>query len=461
MASRRLIILVLSVVLLPLSGCGGDNATTEMQSSETAATDQVMANIVSATGEVRPARWASLSFPVDGRVETILVDEGLAVTAGQPLIQLDAVRLARAVAEAQAALTAAEADLARLKAGAHPQDIAAAEQAVAAAKADVQMAEAGVDAAEAALSQAQAGVSVTQAQVAVAQAGVKVAQAELAMAQAGARPEELSAAQAALDQARAAVKVAQANHDRTGRASNTAEALALEQATLGLQIAQANYDGLAAGPRPADLAPLQAGVQAAQAQLTLVRAQATAIDAQVPAAQAAVAQAEAAQTAAQAQAGQAQAALDRLRAGPTAEELAVADAAVARAREALLTAEAMRGQATLVAPFDGAVALIQVHAGEQVLPGTPVLMFGDLSTLQVETTDLDEVDVARVQPGQRVTLTFDALPGKVLAGHIVRIAPMAAPGQGATAYTVVIAFDEVDPALRWGMTAFVDIEVGD
>jgi HlyD family secretion protein len=460
MRSRRLIGFVLLLALLPLAGCGSDSSAAKAESSGTAVPDQGTANIVSATGEVRPARWAGLSFPVDGRVETILVEEGLVVAAGQPLIQLDAVRLARAAAEAQAALSAAEADLARLKAGAQPHDVAAAEQAVAAAQANVQMAEAGVDAAGAALSQAQAGVSVARAQVAVAQAGVKVAQAELAVAQAGARPEELSAAQAALAQARAAVKVAQANHDRAGGASNTAEALALEQATLDLQIAQAKYDGLAAGPRPADLAPLQAGVQAAQAQLALVKAQAAMTGAQVPAAQAAVAQAEAARAAAQAQAGQAQAALDRLRAGTTAEELAVAEAAVARAREALLTAQAMCDQATLTAPFDGTVALIKVRAGEQVLPGTPVLMLGDLGALQVETTDLDEVDVARVQSGQGVALTFDALPDKVLAGHIVRIAPMAVPGQGATTYTAVIAFDEVDPALRWGMTAFVDIEVG-
>jgi hypothetical protein len=41
----------------------------------------------------------------------------------------------------------------------------------------------------------------------------------------------------------------------------------------------------------------------------------------------------------------------------------------------------------------------------------------------------------------------------------VRIAPMSTPGQVATSYAVIIEFDEVDPALRWGMTAFVDIRV--
>ena len=86
-------------------------------------------------------------------------------------------------------------------------------------------------------------------------------------------------------------------------------------------------------------------------------------------------------------------------------------------------------------------------------------MLGDLTALQVETTDLDEIDVARVEPGQRADLTFDALPDKVLAGRVLRIAPMSTPGQAATTYKVIVEFQETDPALRWGMTAFVDIGV--
>jgi hypothetical protein len=37
---------------------------------------------------------------------------------------------------------------------------------------------------------------------------------------------------------------------------------------------------------------------------------------------------------------------------------------------------------------------------------------------------------------------------------------MSTSGSGGVNYTVVVALDDVDPALRWGMTAFVDIEVG-
>ncbi|MBE9472285.1 MAG: HlyD family efflux transporter periplasmic adaptor subunit, partial [Chloroflexi bacterium] len=77
-----------------------------------------------------------------------------------------------------------------------------------------------------------------------------------------------------------------------------------------------------------------------------------------------------------------------------------------------------------------------------------------------ETTDLDETQVARVADDQQAAITFDALPERVFTGHVTRISPMAKPGAGGVNYTVVIELAETDPAILWGMTAFVDIEVG-
>lgn len=459
MEKLRWLIPTLLLISLLLTGCDIGDSASNTETVAAAPPVQEIEDVVSATGEVRPALWADLTFPVAGTVIAVHVKEGQEVTAGQLLVELDAVQLARAVAEAQAALSAAEADLARIEAGAHPQDIIAAEQAVAAAQANVNVAQTQVAAAEAGVRQAQTGVAIAQAQEAIAQAGVKVAQAELSRAQTGASQEDLVAAQAALDKARAAVRLAQAEYDRVGGASNTPQALALEQATLDLEMAQAEYDLLLAGPRQSDLAPLRANVESVKAQVTLARAQVTQAESLVVQAEAAVPQAQASLAAAQAQAAQAQAALDRLRAGPIPQEVAVAEAAVMQAREALSTAQAMLDQAMLTAPFDGTVGLLHIRQGEEVMPGQPVLVLGDLTTLRIETTDLDEYDVARVQPDQRVELTFDALPGRVLSGHVVRIASMATPGQAATTYTVIIEFEEFDPALRWGMTAFVDIWV--
>jgi multidrug efflux pump subunit AcrA (membrane-fusion protein) len=86
-----------------------------------------------------------------------------------------------------------------------------------------------------------------------------------------------------------------------------------------------------------------------------------------------------------------------------------------------------------------------------------VLVLGDVSTLRVETTDLEEIDVAQVDVGQEATVTFDALSERVFAGHVTWVSPMAEPGAGGIHYTVIIELDEIDPVIRWGMTAFVDI----
>ena len=77
----------------------------------------------------------------------------------------------------------------------------------------------------------------------------------------------------------------------------------------------------------------------------------------------------------------------------------------------------------------------------------------------METTDLDESDLALVRVGQVAELAFDALPNEVLAGHVTRIAEMSTAGQGGTSFVLIVELDQSDPRLRWGMSAFVDIRV--
>jgi multidrug resistance efflux pump len=115
----------------------------------------------------------------------------------------------------------------------------------------------------------------------------------------------------------------------------------------------------------------------------------------------------------------------------------------------------------LVAPFAGTIGTVYVRSGELAQPGQSIVTLGDLGSLRVETTDLSETDIARVTEGQPVNVTFDALPGKTITGKVARIAPMSTPGQSAVNYVVTVQLDEVDPVLRWGMTAFVDVRVGE
>jgi len=144
--------------------------------------------------------------------------------------------------------------------------------------------------------------------------------------------------------------------------------------------------------------------------------------------------------------------------GPDPAELSLAQERIKNAEAQLAAAIAILGDQVLEAPFTGVVSELYVHANEWVAPGQPVLLLADLGNLRVETTDLNEIDVARIEVGDKVTVTFDALPDKIVSGTVTRIATKAGEGSGVN-YPVVIELGEIPDNLRWGMTAFVDIQV--
>jgi len=119
--------------------------------------------------------------------------------------------------------------------------------------------------------------------------------------------------------------------------------------------------------------------------------------------------------------------------------------------------ESFLEQSMLKAPFNGTIVEMYVNSGELVSPGVPVLLLADFSTLQVKTTDLNEVDVAQIHVGDIVDISFDALPDKVVTGKISEISLKNTGGSGVY-YDVFIMLDEIPDELRWGMSAFVEIQ---
>ncbi len=145
-------------------------------------------------------------------------------------------------------------------------------------------------------------------------------------------------------------------------------------------------------------------------------------------------------------------------AGPDPDDVALAEARISNAEAQLAAAKATIVDLELVAPFDGVISAVHINPSERVAPGSPVLLIADLNRLQVETTDLSEIDVAQIMVGDPAIITFDSLPDLELQGTVTRIAPKAAEGSGVN-YPVIIELNEIPAALRWGMTAFVDIDV--
>jgi len=294
------------------------------------------------------------------------------------------------------------------------------------------------------------------AQLAQAEAGLAAAQARLAQAQAAPQPSDVAAAQARLAQAQALAEQAGAQRDQLSAAPRADEITVAQQevtqAEAQLHYAEAIHDASIAGPnewvarQQRDAAA--AAVEIARARLRLLQA-GTAWNERRAAGSGA--------EAAQAQVALAQAELDRLSAAPREEDLAVLRAGVAEAQAAVDAAGAALADLELRAPIAGVVAELGLKPGETAIAGQPVLTLADTSAWLVETDDLTELEVVRVQTGQSVAVAFDALPDASFAGQVTEVSPKFEEKQGDVTYTVTITLTGVPPELRWGMTAEVTI----
>jgi len=395
--------------------------------------EEEQAQIIWASGKLTPVLWASLGPAAAGVVQALHVTSGAWVEAGTLLMELENGVLAGQVAMAEAAVQEAEAALARLAAAASEADVAAAEAAVAAAKAQV----------------AVAGAALLELDSSVAAARAQVAQAQAQYAEIASHPteQERVAARAAIAQAEAGLKNAQAGYNLVRddpEIGALPQSLALAQATANLEAANAQQAAVLLGPTQPQLAVAARAIDTARAGVGVAESRAPGAEANI--------------RAALAQLSSAEASLDKLLAGASQEELAMAKARVASALAALGSAEAQLRLTQVRAPFAGQVGMIQVHVGETLVPGAPAILLGDTRRMHVETTDLRETDVIHVQVGLAVEVTFDALPDRVFAGRVTEVAPVSSAVQGSTNYTVYVDVEQLDPALRWGMTAFVNIQ---
>jgi multidrug resistance efflux pump len=112
----------------------------------------------------------------------------------------------------------------------------------------------------------------------------------------------------------------------------------------------------------------------------------------------------------------------------------------------------------LYSPIEGTVIDVFASPGEIVNPGTPIFLIADLGSLQVQTTDLSEVDVTRISVGNTAEVVFDALPETTVMGKVIDISRRNAEVAGVY-YTVTIELDNIPEGLLWGMSSFAKIEV--
>ncbi|MFQ6102331.1 MAG: HlyD family secretion protein [Anaerolineae bacterium] len=354
-----LAILVLLVFLL--IGCGNETADGPILASGFIEGEEVV-----------------VAAETSGRIAEMLVDRGDEVQAGDVLIRLDDAVLQSQRLEAEAGLATARANLARVLAGARPEEVSAARAALAQAEFERDGAAQAVIHAQDAISNPlslDAEIDGARTQVRLAEQNVEMAEAELAEAE---LKRNLFATQGG-------------DVERTWDLQLQAAQAALVQAQAELEGAQKYFNALLT--IRANPLTLEAQLHSAEMQYRIAEAQVAA----------------------------AQAALDGLEAGPTEEEVAVAKAQVEQAEAAVGLIDAQIAQLTLTAPMDGLVTTRSGRTGETATAGAPLLTIANLDEVTL-VIYIPENRIGQVQVGQQVEVQVDSFPERTFVGEVASIA---------------------------------------
>lgn len=389
---------------------------------------------VGATGIVRANQTAILSWQTTGTVGEVSIQVGELIQADQVLANLQATSLQQSVILARADLVNAQRALDDLM-NSNSQK-AQAQQAVENASQALE------DAKNPELAQANALEAIALAEKAVQDAQRNV------------RWLGSPATQSLIDEAGAQVVIAKDSLDKAQEKFNpyaNRPESNLTRARLQSELAQAQqqYDAavrqlnnLQGTANETDQAVARADLATAQAQLLQAEREWERIkDGTSPANLALL----------EAQLADAERELERVQEGAAPEDILAAQARVD-------AAQATINLAHLTAPFAGVITDVMIKPGDQASPGTTAFRLDDLTHLLIDVS-VSEVDINRIQIGQPVSLTFDAIQGQEYSGEVSKVDQVGTNNQGIVDFTVTVELNNADEQVKTGMTAAVNIVI--
>lgn len=107
------------------------------------------------------------------------------------------------------------------------------------------------------------------------------------------------------------------------------------------------------------------------------------------------------------------------------------------------------------APYDGVIGTVSLNTGNPVSPSTSIATI--LTQEQIAKITLNEVDVAKVQVGQKAMLTFDAIDELSIAGSVSEVDQIGTTSQGVVSYNVKITLSSSDERIKSGMSVSASV----
>ncbi len=126
---------------------------------------------------------------------------------------------------------------------------------------------------------------------------------------------------------------------------------------------------------------------------------------------------------------------DRILSAPDPLDIEIKELQLELAKKKLKEAERQLEEATIVAPFDGVVAQVNISEGDRVSEGTAAIRLLNPTKLEVDVV-VSEMDVFQIKPGARATVQVDAVSGISFPARVKRISPAATIQQNVVNYKV-------------------------
>lgn len=145
-------------------------------------------------------------------------------------------------------------------------------------------------------------------------------------------------------------------------------------------------------------------------------------------------------------------------------DLALAKNALAKAQRTLQSVDDRLTKTRILSPTDGTILVLPVVEGQVVTAaasvnsGTSLMTVANLSNLIV-VLQVNQVDVAKLAVGQKVTLGLDALREPPMTASIRFIAPVAAVKNAIKGFQVEATIERPSARLRPGMTVNLTVPI--
>lgn len=141
----------------------------------------------------------------------------------------------------------------------------------------------------------------------------------------------------------------------------------------------------------------------------------------------------------------------------TEEEKEIQELAVEQAEKDLQNKKNNLYAMTVTSPIDGMISVRNNNNGDNVQSGKSILSIVDVSSFKINV-QVDELDIAKVQQGQKAEIKIDAIKDKTFEGTVEEISPVGTTTNNITTYNVSIGIKEPS-GVKIGMSANVNILV--